>query len=70
MGVSFFSKVIEGKRGNDLKLCQRKFTLDIINNFFSERLARHWHRLPKEVMESLPLEVLKKSVYMALKDMG
>lgn len=46
-----------------------RFGQDIRKTFFTERVFEHWSRLPREVIETLPLEVFKKHVGVALGDM-
>jgi len=69
VGVGLFSQVrSERMRGNSPKFPQGWFRLDIGKKFFTERVVRHWNRLPTEVVESPCLEVLTRCVDLSLKD--
>ena len=56
-------------RSNDPMLCQGKFRLGVRKTSFSERAVIHWHRLPREVVQSLSLKVLKNHGDVAQRDM-
>ncbi|KAK4816119.1 hypothetical protein QYF61_011355 [Mycteria americana] len=46
-------------RGNGHTLKHRQLPPNIRKHFFTVRVTEHWHRLPRDVMESPSLEILK-----------
>jgi len=59
-GARLFSVVPSDRtRGNGHRLKQRKLQLNLRKNFFPLRVTEPWPRLPREAVESPPLEIFK-----------
>ncbi|KFQ99510.1 hypothetical protein N306_09290, partial [Opisthocomus hoazin] len=51
------------------KLREGRFRLDIKKKFFTVRVVKHWHRLPREVVDAPSLETFKARLDGALSNL-
>jgi len=57
------------RRGNGSKPEEGRFRLDIRKKFFTMRVVKHWHRLPREPVDAPSLEVFKAKLDGALSNL-
>ncbi|KAK4824002.1 hypothetical protein QYF61_009127 [Mycteria americana] len=56
-------------RENDSKLHQGRFRLDIRKHFFTERVVKHWNKLPREMVNVPSLSVFRRHLDNTLNNM-
>ncbi|KFR17193.1 hypothetical protein N306_06177, partial [Opisthocomus hoazin] len=54
---------------NGCKLKEGRFRLDIRKKFFTTRVVRHWHRLPREAVAAPSLAVFQARLDGALSNL-
>jgi len=69
-GEGLFTRVCSARtRGSGCKLKEGRFKLDIRKKFFTMRMVRHWHRLPREGVAAPSLAVFKARLDGALSNL-
>jgi len=59
-GEGLFTRVGSDRtRGNGCKLKEGRFRVDIRKKFFTMRVVKHWHRLPRAAVDVPSVEVFK-----------
>jgi len=53
-------------RGSGHKLKHKRFPLSIRKHFFTVRVTEHWHRLPREAVDSPSLQIFKSHLNVVL----
>ena len=68
-GLLFTRACSDRPRGNGFKLKEGRLRLEVRRKFFTGRVARHWNRLPREVVDAPSLEVFKARLDGALSNL-
>ena len=68
-GDSLSGRVAIGRGVTVLKLKECRLRLDIRKKFFTVRVVRHWHRLPREAVAAPSLAVFKARLDGALNNL-
>jgi len=69
-GEGLFTRVCSDRtRGNGCTLKEGRFRLDIRKEFFTTRVVRHWHRLPRKSVAAPSLAVFKARLDGALSNL-